>query len=216
MIFDFHNLLAKGLEALDVDISSGQYDQLHVYFMELKKWNRKINLVAKKTTDSMLVENHFLDSLVLLSILDMSGVRLLDIGTGAGFPGLVCKVVMPEMAVTLVEPKFKKVSFLKHIIRTLDLTNVRVLACRVEDDDVLESVKDYSHITSRAVTDVGAFLEMVKKFSSSRPRVICMKGPRWKEEVKEISNSPYVLSDVKEYTLPFSGARRSLLFYEIK
>jgi len=212
----FHTLLAKGLERLGLEIGDDACDRLFIYFTELKKWNKKVNLVARRTSDDDLVENHFLDSLALVPALAKNGTHLLDIGSGAGFPGLVCKAVLQEMTVTLVEPRLKRVAFLKHIIRLLELKNVQVLACRIEDESALDSNLELSHITCRAVAELCDFLEMVKRFSPSKARVVCMKGPRWKKEIAEVevSELPFVLGGVEEYTLPFSGGQRSLLFFD--
>jgi len=212
----FYTLLADGLERLGIEIEGDAYDRLFLYFSELKKWNKKVNLVAKRTSDDDLVENHFLDSLALLPIFAKSGIHLMDIGSGAGFPGLVCKAALPKMTVTLVEPRLKRVSFLKHIIRVLGLKNVQVLECRIEDESALDSNLELSHITCRAVAELRDFLAMVERFSPSKAQVVCMKGPRWKKEIAEVEMSglPFMLGKVEEYTLPFSGGQRSLLFFD--
>ncbi len=215
---DFHTLLASGLDELGIEIENDAYDRLFLYFSELKKWNKKVNLVAKRTSDDDLVANHFLDSLALLPFFAKSGSHLLDIGSGAGFPGLVCKAALSEMTVTLVEPRFKRVSFLKHIIRVLGLKDVRVLECRIEDESALDSNLELSHITCRAVAELRDFLAMVERFSPSKAQIVCMKGPRWRKEIAEIEMSgvPFVLGGVEEYTLPFSGSERSLLLFDYK
>ncbi len=212
-MFDFSVKLVEGAGVLDVELGEDDVERLRLYFVELKKWGRRMNLVAKRCTDLQLVENHFLDSLALLPLLTGGGVHLLDVGCGAGFPGLVCKVVKPAMRVTLVEPRLKRVSFLRHMVRVLNLAHVRVEACRVEDD-VLQEYDNFSHITCRALTDTATFLGMVKRFFPSRAGVICMKGPRWRGEFAETELQSFVLREVKNYSLPFSGAKRSLLLFD--
>ncbi len=115
---------------------SEAFDRLNLYFNELKKWGRKVNLIAKSSSDQQIVENHFIDSLTILPLLVGANTHLLDIGTGAGFPALVCKAAYPELAITLVEPRLKRVSFLGHITRTLGLQEVKILSCRVEDEQL--------------------------------------------------------------------------------
>ncbi len=210
----FHGQLAKGIEIIGIEISDDAYDQLKLYFSELRKWNSKVNLVTRRVTDLQLIENHFLDSLMLLPLLKGENVHLMDVGSGAGFPGLVCKVAQPGLSVTLIEPRLKRVSFLKHIIRTLGLDDVRVLACRIEDGDALSDSAEFTHITCRAVSELSLFLTMVKRFSSSKATIICMKGPRWPEEIKKTLHLPFVLKKVDEYVLPFSEAQRSLLMFD--
>ena len=217
MKFDFRSRLSEGLAFLGIDLPEKSYDQLELYFVELRKWSKKVNLIAKTTSDEQIVENHFLDSLMILPFLKEPGTHLLDVGTGAGFPGLICKAANPGFDVTLVEPRLKRVSFLKHIVRTLDLSGVNTLACRVEDEAELLSNTGFSHITCRAVTDLSTFLEMVKRFSGSGCSLICMKGPKWQEEldgVADILQQSYVLKKVIKQSLPFSGAERNLLLFE--
>lgn len=192
-------------------------ERLFVYFTELTRWNRKINLIAKGTPDAEILEKHFLDSLTLLSLLDVSAPHLLDVGTGAGFPGLVCKAVRPDLTVTLLEPRLKRVSFLRHVIRTLNLAGVEALACRVEDETLLPSNPVFTHITSRAVTDIAEFLGMVSRLCGPGTTVICMKGPKWQEELETLQKCSPALAlqhhSTLERELPFSAAKRALLTF---
>ena len=215
---EFAERLTEGLGKLEITLPAPAVDRLVRYFAELKKWSRKVNLIAKSATDAEIVENHFLDSLTLLPLLPETGGHLLDIGTGAGFPGLACKAARPELAVTLVEPREKRVSFLGHIVRTLELKNVSVLCCRVEDETRLPADRPFTHITGRAVTEIGPFLQMVERFAATSPRVILMKGPKWREEMAAaatiLEGSAFHLAEVRECALPFSGAGRALLLFD--
>jgi len=218
-MFEFSQRLEKGLETLGIEISPEAVDRLSVYFRELKKWGRKVNLIAKSTSDEQIVENHFLDSLTILPLLDGTNTHLLDIGTGAGFPALVCKAARPDLTVTLVEPRLKRVSFLGHIVRTLGLGEVKILSCRVEEEEQLPAAGKFTHITARAVTEISSFLQMVERFSPMGPQLICMKGPKWQEELavasEVLSQSSYVLNRVVERDLPFSKAKRNILIFDV-
>ncbi len=218
MMVDFSASLAAGLRDFDLDLPPESVKRLAVYFSELLKWSKKVNLIAKGTDPEQIVENHFVDSLTILPLLKGAGSHLLDIGSGAGFPGLVCKAAWPDLTVTLVEPRLKRASFLGHIARTLGLCGVNMLTCRVEDEAQLPSDCPLSHITGRAITEIGPFLQMVERFAPTGARVICMKGPKWREELDAaaeiVSGSPYRLSQVIEHQLPFSGAKRSLLLFD--
>lgn len=216
MSYDFKNRLAEGAKCLECDLDEKSSDLLEKYFRELKKWNRKLNLIAKSSSDEQILENHFIDSLTILPFLKKTGNHLLDVGTGAGFPGLVCKTVYPGLEITLVEPRQKKVSFLRHIIRTLGLTGVEVMDCRIEDEKRLPSATPFTHITGRAVSDIKVFLGMVERFKAEGIQVICMKGPKWQEEAAaaaDMVHESYVCEKVIEQVLPFSGAHRALLVY---
>lgn len=216
MSYDFKGRLSAGLSQLEIALDDDSLDPLEKYFYELKKWSRKVNLIAKSSSDEHILENHFIDSLSILPLLEKPGTHLLDVGTGAGFPGLVCKVAHPDLKVTLVEPRQKKVSFLCHVVRTLALSDVMVVECRIEDEDRLPSSMPFTHITSRAVSEIKTFMEMVERFATEGTRVICMKGPKWQEEVAAAGESvhkAYINENVIELVLPFSGARRALLVY---
>ena len=215
--FDFRQQLQQGCDSLDIVLDAAAVERLFVYFTELLRWGRRINLIAKGTPDAEILEKHFLDSLTLLPLLDSPDSHLLDVGTGAGFPGLVCKAARPDLTVTLLEPRLKRVSFLRHVIRTLNLTGVEALACRVEDETLLPSTPVFTHITSRAVTDIAEFLGMVGRLCGPGTKVICMKGPKWQEELHVLQNSSPALAlqhrSTLERELPFSAARRALLTF---
>ena len=218
MTVDFSAFLVPGLASFGLTLPPDAVERLAVYFQELVKWSRKVNLIAKGTEEKQIIDNHFVDSLTLLPLLDGASAHLLDIGSGAGFPGLVCKAARPDLLVTLVEPRLKRASFLGHIVRTLRLEGVTILTCRVEDEMQLPSDRAFSHITGRAITEIGPFLQMVARFAPSGARVICMKGPKWRDELDAaaqiVSRSPYRLSHVVDHVLPLSGAKRSLLLFD--
>jgi 16S rRNA (guanine527-N7)-methyltransferase len=217
--FDFHEQLQDGCRILGIEFDAAAVERLFVYFTELLRWSRRINLIARGTSESEIVENHFLDSLTLLPLLvSAESPCLLDVGAGAGFPGLVCKAAMPSLTVTLLEPRLKRVSFLRHIIRTLNLSEIEVLAGRVEDEVLLPSSTIFTHITSRAVADTGEFLAMVSRLCHPQTMVICMKGPKWPEELQALQQCPAAVLPLHhvstlELSLPFSNARRALLTF---
>ena len=217
--FNFIEGLRGGCCAIGLpELDDEALNRLFVYFKELKRWSKKINLIAKKAMDREILEKHFLDSLTLLPLLDGENPHLLDIGTGAGFPGLVCKAAKPELQLTLVEPRQKRVAFLSHITRTLQLEDVSILDCRAEDEAMLPTEGGFSHITSRAVSEVKLFLEMSSRFMQPGVQVICMKGPKWQEELLAYEQSAdsdlFQLCSQKKYVLPDSGGERHLLVFE--
>ncbi len=188
------------------------------YQAELAKWSRKMNLIARAPLREV-VETHFLDSLTLLPVLDElpAAGPLLDIGTGAGFPGLALKIARPGLAVTLVEPRQKRVSFLRHVIRTLQLAGVEVIEERIEpgQNTLRGEVRSFPIITSRAFTAIAPFLDCCTALSPPGGAVICMKGRRAPEEIAEWQalspGSPYTLARTFTTALPFSGIPRQLL-----
>ena len=210
--------LAEGLRDLGIEpLPSSTLAQLWRYFTELMRWNRTMNLVAE-APDQGVLENHFLDSLTLLPLLGEG--PLLDVGTGAGFPGLALKIARPELEVTLVEPRQKRVSFLRQVIRTLKLTGITVVADRLEgaDQGFVEAHGLFPLITSRALNEIGPFLSLVEAIAPPGGRILCMKGPKADEELaawrKQSPASPFVQERRIDFTLPFSGAGRTLLIFK--
>ncbi|MEN8199560.1 MAG: 16S rRNA (guanine(527)-N(7))-methyltransferase RsmG [Thermodesulfobacteriota bacterium] len=216
---EFAATLLAGCRALDlVAPDDGAQQRLYTYFTELKHWSRKVNLIAKGAGDAEILEKHFLDSLTLLPLLGSDHPHLLDIGTGAGFPGLVCGAARPELEVTLVEPRLKRAAFLRHLVRTLKLDNITVIQARVEEEEKLPSAIGFSHITSRAVSDIQIFLGMCQRFASPGLQVICMKGPKWKEELESWqatdSGEIFRFDYQREFELPQSKSMRYLLVFK--
>jgi 16S rRNA (guanine527-N7)-methyltransferase len=214
-------ILQQGLAAMSITLDSQAQARLEDYCGELLRWSAKINLVAKAELREIW-ETHFLDSLTLLRVLPPLGsaqLPLLDIGTGAGFPGLALKAARPELPVILVEPRQKRVSFLRHVIRTLGLKDIEVLCGRLEKGSAEVDGKTLAVpiITSRAFTDISEFLLHTDVVNPTGGRVICMKGPRAEEEINAWRlaqpESPYRLQEIIELTLPFSGKVRNLVIF---
>jgi len=220
MEFDFCHQLELGLTRLELSIPTGSGELLKTYFKELKKWNRKVNLIAKSTGDLQILENHFLDCLLLQPYLQVEGAHLVDIGTGGGFPGMVLKAAMPELGLSLVEPRLKRISFLRHIQRVLKLNGISTYSSRIEEVPELTEDSSVTHVTSRAVSDVGAFLKLVEGFAPLGVKILMMKGPKWEEELKAAGDilkaSSFKLIETVEYHLPFSGAGRYILQFDVQ
>ncbi|MFA6283082.1 MAG: 16S rRNA (guanine(527)-N(7))-methyltransferase RsmG [Desulfurivibrionaceae bacterium] len=214
-------ILQEGLAAMAIALDTQAQAQLVTYCGELLRWSAKINLVAKAPLREIW-ETHFLDSLTLLQVLppqESAQLPLLDIGTGAGFPGLALKAARPELPVILVEPRQKRVSFLRHVIRTLGLKDIEVLCGRLEKTSGVVAGQPLSVplVTSRAFTDISEFLLHTAAVNPAGGRVICMKGPRATEEIEAWRlaqpESPYRLQEIVELTLPFSGKARNLVVF---
>jgi len=194
-----NGLLRDGLEQIGCSFAPETIKQLALYAAELLKWNRRINLVARNTTIVDIVERHFIDSLTLVPFLPATGKKdniLLDVGTGAGFPGLVLAVTRPDLRVILVEPRLKRVSFLRHINRYLHLNNVEIINARLGESDILTD-RRIDLVTCRALAEPGIFLGMVEPLLQRGTRALLMLGP---EQEKR-----------REIRLPWSGRQRFLL-----
>jgi 16S rRNA (guanine527-N7)-methyltransferase len=212
-VLDKRKLLQEGAGKLGIALGSDALDRLLVYFAELTKWSRRINLIARDTPEIQILGNHFLDSLTLLPLLRVQGsgpVHLLDVGTGAGFPGLVLACVLPEARFTLVEPRQKRVTFLRHLIRTLQLSNVEVIADRIEPHALAWQGR-FSHITSRAVAEPSLFLPLVRPLVKTETKVVLMLA---REEalagIGAMASGPWRIIETQTLTLPLTGVPRLL------
>jgi 16S rRNA (guanine527-N7)-methyltransferase len=159
-------ILALGQEAqqLGIDLNEYQLGQFDAYRKELLKWNEKTNLISEKSSRE-IIRRHFLDSLTALKFIEPRNIRIIDIGCGAGFPGIPLKIASPALRLYLLETNRKKVSFLKHTIRLLNLSDTFVLHERVENLLMLAQWKDFFDVLiSRAAFKLpemlpwGAFL----------------------------------------------------------
>ncbi|PIE56687.1 MAG: 16S rRNA (guanine(527)-N(7))-methyltransferase RsmG [Desulfobulbus propionicus] len=197
--------LRQGARALGVELDGAAVDRLLVFTAELLKWNRRFNLVARGTSAGQLLDRHVLDSLALLPLLGGED-RLLDVGSGAGFPGLVLAAAQPEMETVLVEPRQKRTSFLSYVIRLLGLQRVRVVAGRLE---AWNAPFTPTVITGRAVTGPAEFLELIRCRLGLSSRVILMAASD--EGLASLAvNAGFARTTVHHYRLPGCGAPRVL------
>ncbi len=206
---DSRDLLVRGGAQLGLAMDAAGVERLLVYLAELMKWSRRVNLIARDTPETQVVETHFLDSLTLLPFLDGAGeVHLLDVGSGAGFPGLALACVRPDARFTLCEPRQKRVSVLRHVVRTLGLANVEVVADRVEAQASAWQGR-FTHITSRAVAEPAAFLPLVRPLVTPATRVLLMLArAEGLAGIDRLVSGPWRVDAERRFVLPFSGAPR--------
>ena len=206
---DSRDLLVRGGAQLGLAMDAAGVERLLVYLAELMKWSRRVNLIARDTPQAQVVETHFLDSLTLLPFLDgAGGIHLLDVGSGAGFPGLALACVRPDARFTLCEPRQKRVSFLRHVVRTLGLAKVEVVAERVEAH-LADWPGRFTHITSRAVAEPAAFLPLVRPLVTPATRVLLMLArAEGLAGIDRLVSGPWRVDAERRFVLPFSGAPR--------
>ena len=206
---DSRDLLVRGAAQLGLAVDTAGVERLLIYLAELMKWSRRVNLIARDTPEAQVVETHFLDSLTLLPFLDgAGGIHLLDVGSGAGFPGLALACVRPDARFTLCEPRQKRVSFLRHVVRTLGLANVEVVADRVEAQASAWQGR-FTHITSRAVAEPAAFLPLVRPLVTPATRVLLMLArAEGLAGIDRLVSGPWRVDAERRFVLPFSGAPR--------
>jgi len=178
------NLLANTAAAWGLTLSPAQLDQFDTYATELRRWNERVNLTAI-TDETGIVTRHFLDSLRCAQSWGRAPQRMVDIGAGAGFPGLPLKILRPALQLTLVESIAKKAVFLRHIVDTLGLTNVEIIVARAEDAGRDPAQRErYDVAVARAVAELRVLAEYCLPLCRIGGRFLAPKGARIEDEVQ--------------------------------
>jgi 16S rRNA (guanine527-N7)-methyltransferase len=200
-----NSLIVEGLNELGFKNDPLLIEKLEIYLATLKKWNRVYNLTAIDEDNEIIVK-HFLDSLSVNQYIQHSE-RILDVGTGAGFPGLILALFNPKKSFVLVDGVSKKISFLQEMIGKLNLKNAIAVHTKVEQYKVAEL---FDMIISRAFADIKKMIKLTNHLMKDDGRFIAMKGPDVMSELDNI-NLPFVHYDI---TVPFLQGTRKII--EIK
>ena len=205
-------LLVDGAASLGLSLDEDQIEKFTAFVLELSKWNHKINLTAIRGSREVIVK-HLLDSLTLLAYLNLNG-RLLDIGSGAGFPSIPLSILRPDLAIVSVDTVQKKILFQRHIARTLKLDNFTAVHARAESL-VNSSNERYDFIVSRAFSSIKTFTELSLPLLAEDGKAVAMKGAGGKEEAlkteSELTGLMAKIERVIEFKLPVTGDNRSLI-----
>jgi len=206
-------LFLQASQEVSVSLSAQQVELFWLYLQELLEWNKTFSLTGIRNPDDIIIKN-FIDSLTPLPYLDSSG-SLLDIGSGAGFPSIPLKIACPELEVQLVEASRKKVSFIKHLIRTLGLEGVSALHSRVEEMEQPE--RPFRTIISRAFRRPAPLLQLVTPLLKPSTTLIAMLGPTTSAEQNELEALALAesleVSRVVSLQLPHGRGGRTLVFF---
>lgn len=198
------SLLKKGLRELSLSIKPEQIKAFMTYLEEIKRWNRVYNLTSIRKDEDIIIK-HFLDSLLYLKGLPEGEIMVMDVGSGAGFPGIPLKIVRPDIRLFLVEPSRKKAGFLMHMVKTLGLEDVDVIEKRIEDVSGLR----VDVALTRALFDIKEFYKKASHLLKKGGRLIMSKGPKVEEEIKEIEKDfPY---EIIEARLPLTEVIRYIV-----
>lgn len=214
-------LIQHGLIELGITSSKEKIDAFMVYLSELKRWNKAYNLTALKKDKDIIIK-HFLDSLLYLKAMPDEKIKVADVGSGAGFPGIPIKIIRPKIEMYLIEPSRKKCAFLRHIIRELHLKKIEVIEKRIEDVRVVQGSYpleewDFAKGTvsplgavdvavTRALFSIKDFIKKASRIIKEGGILILSKGPKVEEEIKilkdiryELLTLPLPLSDIKRH-----------------
>ena len=209
------NYIKKEFSKINCAISDRQAEQFLRYFELLTEWNAVMNLTAI-TEFKEVVEKHFVDSALLYEyIRENKPDSLIDIGTGAGFPGVPLKILFPELKVTLLDSLNKRIRFLNTVIQELELGEITAIHGRAEEYGIKEIYREqYDLCVSRAVARLASLCEFCIPFVKKGGAFVAYKAMKSEEELSEAKPAVMVLgaklSDVKEYTLG-EDAKRTLL-----
>lgn len=178
------DLLVKGLKALSIEPSATILNSFDVYLNEIMKWSKVHNLTSIRDREG-IIQKHFLDSLLFLDFIPAGKQTVLDVGTGAGFPGIPLKIVNPGLSLYLVEPKIKKVAFLRYVVHKLDLKDVVILEERFENLAPGQDIPLCDAAVVRALFKVSDFFGKAAPFIKQEGLMIMSKGINYKNEIDE-------------------------------
>jgi len=210
--------LQQGARLLGIELGDEQFALFDLYQNELLKWNATTNLISEKTAGE-IVTRHFLDSLSAAKFITNPNARLVDIGCGAGFPGIPLKIAIPSIQLYLLETNRKKVSFLKHIIRTLNLDQTQTLHDRTENIVQAETWKEkFDIVISRAAFKLPALLTLGQYFLAPDGLLITLKGPDVSSELDTAlaEGNPSKIYKLYQYdiNLPLLGPPRKIIIFQ--
>jgi 16S rRNA (guanine527-N7)-methyltransferase len=204
MLSDSQHILKKGLDALEIEYQAHQLEQVQAYLDLLIKWNQKYNLVAAAETN-FLVERHILDSLSIFRFIN--GNHTLDIGTGAGLPGIPLAIFKPQQKFTLLDSNGKKTRFLFQVKTSLGLDNVMIENCRVEH---YQSPHQIDMVTCRAFAALEEIVIKAQHLLSQECKLLAMKGRFPDEEISRLPEE-FVLLDSVQLLVPGEDSERHLI-----
>jgi 16S rRNA (guanine527-N7)-methyltransferase len=206
--------LIEDAREVGVVLDQKQIQLFLIYLKELKEWSQKFNLTSLKE-DTSIINNHFVDSLSIIPHLP-SAISLLDMGSGAGFPGVPLKIARPTLHITLLEATRKKANFLRHLIRTLELYHITTIEGRAEAVTAhYQPHPLFDIVISRAFARLRNFLLLGAPFVKKGGYILAMKGGKAEEELVEsretLRNLSFTVTRVQEVQLPGNKKKRSLI-----
>ena len=201
------------LKKLGINLTNDQIDKLARFYQLLVTWNEKINLTTIIKEEEVYLK-HFYDSLTLIKVVDLrQPLTILDVGTGAGFPGIVLKIVFPNLKITLLDSLTKRINYLNEIIKELDLHDIETVCSRCEEYTKINREK-YDLVVARAVSHLKILSEMIIPTVKVNGYFIAMKA-NLNDELEKIIpmlkklNSE--LKEIKEFSLPIENSKRTLV-----
>lgn len=211
---EFKEKLKTEARAVKIDLNNNQLEAFYKYKEILLSWNEKINLTAI-TDEKEIITKHFIDSLTIAKHIK-ENAKIIDIGTGAGFPAIPIKILNKNLDITLVDSLNKRVEFLKILVDELKLKNIKIIHSRAEDLSIKEEYREkYDIVLSRAVAAMNVLAEYLIPFAKLKGICICMKGKNYKEELKTSKKAIDLLGgkleEPEETSLPGTEEQRTII-----
>ncbi len=204
----------EALKELNIILNKDQFDKLEEFYNLLIEWNEKINLTRITTKEDVYLK-HFYDSLTITKVVDLTqNLTLCDVGTGAGFPGIVLKIVYPNLKVTLVDALQKRVNYLNAVINKLSLQDITAIHARGE-----ELKETFDIVTARAVANIEKLVTYTMHLVNKNGKFIAMKGNISEELTPSVLakiNKKYKLVTINSFLLPIEKSNRSLVVIKNK
>jgi len=211
-------IMVMGMQKLKIPFTEAQLQQFEAYLELLLEWNQKMNLTAIKTPDE-IITHHFLDS-ATCAVHSAYGdcQKILDLGTGAGFPGIPLKILFPSQDFVLMDSLKKRLTFLEVVKESLQLKRLELVHARAEEGARQEVYREqFDAVVSRAVASLPTLLEYTIPFIKVDGWFFCQKGPLWKEEIEDAKKAMQVLSvkleDSLEIKVPYTELNHQLLVF---
>ena len=199
---------------INIDIKNEELNKLEKFYHLMIEWNKKINL-TRITEEKEVYLKHFYDSLTLNKVVDLKKIKTLcDVGTGAGFPGIVLKIIFPDIKITLIDSLQKRVNYLNTIIKVLELNNIEAIHTRGEDFK-----GKYDVVTSRAVANVEKLMDYTMHLVSKKGIFVAMKAKIENELTEKVRNNienKYIIIKEEKFYLPIEESERTLLVIKNK
>ena len=211
---EFKEKLITSVDALGITLSEMQLKQFYTYMNLLIDWNKKINLTAIVEPNEIILK-HFVDSLTILKYIS-DGTKIIDVGTGAGFPGIPLKIAKPSIEIVLLDSLQKRINFLEEVIKQLHIEKIKTIHSRVEDFGKDQKYREkFDMATSRAVANLSTLSEYLLPLVKVGGKVISMKGSFIGEELENSKNALNILGGkiekIEKLNLPNSDMNRNIL-----
>ena len=211
---EFKKVLYEKTKQIGIELKEEQLEKFYLYMNILLEWNEKINLTAI-TNEEEIILKHFVDSLTINKYIE-EGKSIIDVGTGAGFPGIPIKILREDLKVTLLDSLNKRINFLNEVIEKLDLKNIECIHGRAEEFGKNKNYREkYDLATSRAVANMSTLSEYLIPCVKVGGKVLAMKGDKAEEELEEAKKAIKLLGgkveNIDNFYLPDSDIKRNII-----